>query len=475
MNINYTHFKTIAVCLLLVLLNNTIIAQLPKDIYTIEYKTGVNKNEYIWLVNKTTNKKTKVMLPEPSYINETPRFETDYILRIPAIKYGSDYLKTSNQPFYLYAVREEGGFFLLNPKLKNNEFTYVHKFDCYNVNKPDCYFEAAGAYFNDNGEPCNQSYTKYVNKFKYDKCIGLVKNEKVNGIYFVDYFKDCKKMQLTTPVLDLVDFGDTVLYMLNDSIVYYSISQDRQLAKLPSLYSSEVKRLEKLSVLPTRSYKKDKRIPVRTGQREWAYMNEKMETPIQPFTADLALPFLLPKEQAPVFLNGKWGIMNTKGEMTVPFRLDSISIYSERSYYNIQFKSNDTIYAVDPSTGKLKSKNFNASASNTHTKPERKAGFACLVYILENPDKTGSNRMAYILVSLTFNADNIDHAKMSSWVLNRIDSEILALQERGYYRTADLSNNNYDADLLYEKSCYYCQEEYKAKSLNVIVIEKRFD
>ncbi len=83
--------------------------------------------------------------------------------------------------------------------------------------------------------------------------------------------------------------------------------------------------------------------------------------------------------------------------------------------------------------------------------------------------------MAYILVSLTFYADNIDHAKMSSWVLNRIDSEILALQERGYYRTADLSNNNYDADLLYEKSCYYCQEEYKAKSLNVIVIEKRFD
>lgn len=461
MNTYHALIKAITITLLTFILHICSFAQLPKDVYKIEYKVGSNQNEYVWLVNTTTKKKTKVMLPEPSYINETPRFETDYILKIPAIGFASDYLKTTNQPFYLYAITAEGGFFLVNSEYKDHEFTSVHKHDCF--------IWANGNIFSEKGD----YYKEFYSIHEYDKCIGISK--KIYDIASIDYFKDCKILSLATPILNLVDFGDTVLYMLNDSIVYYSISEDRQLAKLPSLYSSEIKKLEKISVLPPRIYKESKRIPVRTGQREWAYMNEKMEVSIQPFAADLALPFLLPKEQAPVFLNGKWGIMNTKGEMTVPFRLDSISIQKS----NIQFKSNDTIYYVEPTTGKLNAK-VKTTATQTPTKtenkkPQRNTGFACLVYILENPDNISSKRMAYILVSLTYNADNIDHAKMSSWVLNRVDPEILALQERGYYRTATLANNHYEADLLYEKSCYYCQEEYKAKSLNVIVIEKSFD
>lgn len=113
----FAPFKAIALSLLAFIAHICTFAQLPKDVYKIEYKASSNiPNEFVWLINTSTKKKTKVMLPEPSYINETPRFESDYIIKIPAIKFSSDFLKTDRQPFYLYAVTAEGGFFLVDSK-----------------------------------------------------------------------------------------------------------------------------------------------------------------------------------------------------------------------------------------------------------------------------------------------------------------------------------------------------------------------
>ncbi|MCG3164526.1 MAG: hypothetical protein POELPBGB_00280 [Bacteroidia bacterium] len=461
MNKYFVPFKAIALSLLVFITHICAFAQLPKDVYKIEYKVSSNiPNEFVWLINTTSKTKTKVMLPEPSYINETPRFESDYIIKIPAIKFSSDFLKTDRQPFYLYAVTAEGGFFLVDSKYNEHQFTWVNKYDCF--------ITANGSIFNEKGD----YYEEYYSILKYDKCIAISK--KVHNIASIDYFKGCKKLSLTTPILDLVDFGDTVLYLLNDSIVYYSISEDKQLSKLPSIYSSEINKFHKISILPTRIYKASKRIPIRTEQGKWAYMNEKMETTIQPFAADLALPFLLQKEQAPVFLNGKWGIMNTKGEMTTPFRFDSLKIGKNIS--EIELMDNKEIFHINQQTGKIEPKYTKPLETQT-TKPDevpkRNYGSSCLVYILENNNSSYTKR-AHILVSLSYDNDNIEHSHMSSWTRNAIHPEISGLWEKGYYRISEQWSNPYNADIILDRSCYHYRSEYEQKSDLLSVIEKGF-
>lgn len=471
MNINYTHFKTIAVCLLTFFSYNCSVAQdfykaesPAVNNYRINFRIGEKYNSF-FIEDIFTGKKTKVSIPDKEqFIDWIENCEPFPIFKIRIKKQHG--ITAQYHLLYLY---QDGSYkFLYNSKDRNYSFDGIDK--CILVSNRGIIFDYNGNEI-ENVDPKNPRDC-FVNLVK----INLANEKAGTSIYYDNTYR---KLNLTThSEIIAFDMEPYFIYFQGDSLTYFDYKKNQKVAtyfSLPKSYTDEF-----LSY--TGKWKEDflkqlrihKLFPVQTGSKQYAYLNAAAETAIQPFAADLALPFLLPKEQAPVFLNGKWGIMNTKGEMTVPFRLDSISIQKS----NIQFKSNDTIYYVDPATGKLNAK-VKTTASKTPTKtenniPKRNTGFACLVYILENPDNISSKRMAYILVSLTYNADNVDHNKMSSWVLNRVDSEILALQERGYYRTADLSYNHYDADLLYEKSCYYCQEEYKAKSLNVTVIEKSF-
>ncbi|HRB54166.1 MAG TPA: hypothetical protein PLD87_10865 [Bacteroidia bacterium] len=468
MNINYTHFKTIAVCLLTFFSYNCSVAQeyseetsvIPD--YRIIYNLGKKSNS-VSIECKSTGKKTKVAMPDKErWLDQVWSIES-----LPMFKIKTKTNFIGDDKYHILYLNYDGTYkFLYNSKDRNYSFDGIDQ--CILVSSRGIIFDQNGNEI-ENVDPKNPRDC-YVNLVK----INLANEKAGTSIYYDNTYR---KLKLTThSEIIAVDMEPYFIYFQGDSLTYFDYKKNQQTAtyfSLPKSYTDEF-----LSY--TGKWKEDflkqlrihKLFPVQTGSKQYAYLNAAAETAIQPFAADLALPFILPKEQAPVFLNGKWGIMNTKGEMTVPFRLDSISIQKS----NIEFKSNDTLYHVDASTGKLR-KTLIISMTDTKTenkKPQRNTGFACLVYILENPDNISSKRMAYILVSLTYNADNVDHNKMSSWVLNRVDPEILALQERGYYRTADLSYNHYDADLLYEKSCYYCQEEYKAKSLNVTVIEKSF-
>lgn len=471
MNINYTPFKAIIASLLAFFLYTCSVAQehsnetsaIPD--YRIIYNLGKKSNS-VSIENKSTGKKNKVPMPDKErWLDQVWTLEP-----LPMFKIKTKTNFIGDDKYHILYLNYDGTYkFLYNSKDRNYTFDGIDQ--CILVSSRGIIFDQNGNEI-ENVDPKNPRDC-YVNLVK----INLANEKAGTSVYYDNTYR--KLNLITHSEIIAFDMEPYFIYFQGDSLTYFDYKKNQHTAtyfSLPKSYTDEF-----LSY--TGKWKEDflkqlrihKLFPVQTGSKQYAYLNAAAETAIQPFTADLALPFLLPKEQAPVFLNGKWGIMNTKGEMTVPFRLDSISIQKS----NIQFKSNDTIYYVEPTTGKLNAK-VKTTATQTPTKtenkkPQRNTGFACLVYILENPDNISSKRMAYILVSLTYNADNIDHAKMSSWVLNRVDPEILALQERGYYRTATLANNHYEADLLYEKSCYYCQEEYKAKSLNVIVIEKSFD
>jgi len=469
MNKYLTPFKAIAVSLLAFFTYTCSVAQdfykaetQTVTSYRINFRIGEKYNSF-FIEDIFTEKKTKVSIPDKElFIDWIESCEPYPIFKIRVKKQHG--ITAQYHLLYLY---QDGSYkFLYNSK--NKDYTFYGTDQCILVSSREIIFDPYGNEI-ENVDPKNPKDC-FVNLVK----INLANEKAGTSIY---YDKTYGKLNLTThSEIIAVDMEPYFIYFQGDSLTYFDYKKNQKAAtyfSLPKSYTDEfVSYTGKWKENFLKHLRIHKLFPVQTGPKQYAYLNAAAETAIQPFTADLALPFLLPKEQAPVFLNGKWGIMNTKGEMTVPFRLDSISIQKS----NIQFKSNDTIYYVEPTTGKLNAKVKTTPTAKTETKtenkkPERKRGFTCLVYHFEN----SNNKKAYILVSLTYYLDNIDHNKMSSWVSNNIQSEISGLVERGYYNVYDSWNNPYSADQIIEKSCYHIRSEYEQKSSVISVLEKSFD
>ncbi|MCG3166789.1 MAG: hypothetical protein POELPBGB_02571 [Bacteroidia bacterium] len=431
--------------------------------YKVSYSLGI-KYSYIFIENKTTGKKTKVVFPD----KERWLDQVWDMSPLPMFKLRTKTNFIGDTKYYLLFLNNDGSFrFVINPKTKNNLFDGIG----------ECIF-ANGDYqiFDQFGEPIPDAYG-YESSDCFSNIVKInLANSRTGTSEYYD--KQFQKLKLTTQSkITAFDMDPYFIFFQSDSLYYFNYRENKMEASYPSLAEIASQKLNFTGNFKSEyetTFRIHKLFPVKVGNNQFAYINDKGEIAIDPFNADLALPFILPEGQAPVYFKNKWGIINKQGEYTVPLRLDSLNIGKNIS--EIEFNANDTIFYINKTTGQLQQKYFkiNTVASNNMKQPEKHFGFACLIYILENPDKTYDNT-AYILVSLGYDYNNKNHEMMSSWSRNAIQSEVSGLWERGYYRKNDSWNNPYQADIIEDgRSCYFFKSEYDQKSRYVSVIEKTF-
>ncbi|MEZ4827763.1 MAG: hypothetical protein R3C61_15985 [Bacteroidia bacterium] len=426
---------------------------LPSARYTIEYDIAASANTYIWLRDQSAGKKAgkiKVNLPNDYEIYDTPRFITDYVVEI-RVNTKSSYSEPTLY-YYLYVPTAEGGFFL-----KDDDGRYIFR-DAYPYGK-NCLIVAGPLVFSATGERMGLFHKKFTNTISF-----ITKNPNGEITEFYN-FKTCEKNKISLSGSGFqsmfFEFGSKLFIVKGDSLEIFDLNLGSFISRYPS-----VPKVVLTQLAMTKSYgshyrdpvNKTKLFPVRINDSQWTYINENAESVFPPFQADLALPFVFPKNQAPIMHQGKWGLIDKTGVLTAPFQFDKVNF--GEFYSQTIFSKKDSLFTINQE-GQLmpfvQVKNENAMQS------------VCLVYYFKGPQS------AYLLVTLSYDATKpLDHQEMADWVLNRIQSEISSLWQRNYYRVNDYWNNIYQADELILQGCETCKRQFEQLSSQVIMIEKVF-
>lgn len=429
---------------------------LPSSKYAIEYDVSAKSNTYIWLIDKTAGKKgnkIKVNLPEAYEIYSTPYFITDYVVQIEVNANNSFNVAGPYLYYYLYVPTADGGFFLKDER--ENRYIFRNA----NAKGKNCLIVASSLVFTATGEKLGTFHKTFKN---YVSVISKGNEGEETQFYNINTCsKNNTKASGSGFGKTFFELGNSLFILKGDSLLIYNLNSDYLSGKyltVPSVFLSNLALNKGYWSHFHDPIKKTKLFPVKTGEGLWSYLNENGEKVVAEFNADMALPFLFPKEQAPVLWQGKWGLMNKSGMMTQPFHFDYLNI--GEFYPQTIFTKKDSSFTMN-SEGRLVPY-FNQVKENNYET-------VCLAYYFKG------QKFAYLLVTLNYNKNNVDHQKMSEWVLRNIQPEINGFGERDYYRVNDTWNNVYQADELILKGCSSCKKDFEQLSPYVTILEKTFE
>lgn len=437
----------------------------PRNEYDLDYVHATNSGEepatYFLLINKTTKERTTIHLPAKGYAGK-PEFITDYIIQIPAV---SSVSKWNDAPeyYFLYAVNTDSSYFLYNSKNNTYIFSSARAY-------PPVLIRADAQLYTCTGKAlCPKGYwTNYYSKSYKIQC-----NDIKEGAGFLFFNKNWDLLQLKMPgATKIQDMDNMLAYFWGDTLNLFDIAANKMYGKYPTIPLWIRDNFYKAGFEPAidKIFDTSKLIPLVVGPDQWTYVNAQGQMAFKPVQADLAFPFMFPNNQALIHYRDKWGLINKQGIMTYPYQFDSLVF--GKGYATMKLGRNDTMFVVN-ANGEVVPEKM-AGQKKVVQQPAVKYNNVCLVYIFEK--ETNYNDKAYILVTLGYRPENLNHGQMLEWVNNNIKSEVFALRERGYVRSNNSFSNQYSADLIYEgEGCYTRESEYKQKSSWVTVFEKVFN
>ncbi len=439
----------------------------PRSLFDIEYQDTVKSGELppgsFWLVNKETRERKKIDVSAYGYAKQ-PEFVSDYVIKIPAVRLVSQW---SGQPdvHFLYAVMPDGGKFLRNEK--TGQFKFPGTISVYDPG----FVSADGNLFHPQGYLICSNY--WINLYKNAYRIQCTGQQEGGGFQF--YNRSGERLSMKMPGATKVhDLNKLLAYFWADTVFLFDIAANQEKGKFLTVPQKIRDAFYKTRFEPAidKLFDADRMIPIMVGREQWTYANDQGLMAFKPVAADMAFPFMFPNNQAPVHYRNKWGLINKEGKMTYSFQFDSLVLGT--SYSTTQLRRNDSVYKVNaqgmvvpwntPDQKPVASSQTNATTYK----------HACLVYIFEK--ENDYNSKAYILVTLAYKPEKLDHAMMVQWVKGAMASEVMNLRERGYIRSRSRVSNQYDADAIYEgEGCYGREAEYKQRSSWVTIFEKVFN
>lgn len=471
--VNFLSIRKKLWLIILSLLCVDVIAQpvsVPKNVYTIECLTELDSlhrspDTYFWLINKVSGKRTKIHPPVPGYVH-SPTFITDYVIHF---KGATTITEWQNKPTsnFLFVVKADTGTYLQG-KTGSSVFSSARTTNCFIMADKDLFLS------NGNQISSNYWYTPKSKSIEI-QCMDCTDKAEMRRYYL----PDCKKTNFTMlGATKVYDLGNHVAYFWSDTLFFYDLINDKEKGPFRTIPLQVRDMFYKANTDPAidKLIEKEKKFPVQPVPGKWTFINDVGEMLFKPIQADLLLPIIFSQQQAPIHFNNKWGVISADGQMNYPFQFDSLSLGKNQT--TTYFFRNDSSFIMN-SEGVIVStlsKGAVTSSSN-QTKPTKKYESTCLVYVYENSDKKIlEEQKAYILVNLSYDKNNVNHAKMVDWTAKAISSEQSALLAKGYYSMEKNYNNSYHADIVKEGTgCYHLESDYKQKSRLVSVFEKTFE
>lgn len=285
-------------------------------------------DKHLVIQNTLSSKKTKVTLPgiskDLSLYSDIESISNTSLLKI---RLKSTY-RDVGESYMLMKINQDGSYrFLRNSKDNSNLFKNAEGCHGFVITSHDI--------FNANLEPVQgleqAKYSTYNDNNVYE-CF-----EKAIKLNFADgsakyYNTEGKLLSFTTSGKCVVIYHRNHLIAFDrDSVFVFDITVNEHVVRRASLPDTLTKRFLNF----TGNYEKEfeKRIiqsgvlPVKTADDRYEYINFSGNGVVAPFKAELALPYFLPANQAPVQVGGLWGVMDKSGNFKTAPKFSTFHFY----------------------------------------------------------------------------------------------------------------------------------------------------
>ncbi|MCW5908015.1 MAG: hypothetical protein KIS94_09165 [Chitinophagales bacterium] len=292
----------------------------------ILYQQG---DKHLVIQNTSSSKKTKVTLPglskDLSLYSDIKSISNTSLLKI---RLKSSYVGGA-ESYMLMKINQDGSYrFLLNSK--NNDYIFTSVEGCHG------FVITSYDIFNAELEPVQglvqAKYSTYYDNDVYECFSKAIKLNFADGSAKY-YNSEGKLLSFTTSGKCVLIYNNNYLITFDrDSAFVFDITTNDYVVRRASLPDSLTKRF--LNFTGNYEIEFEKRIvesgvlPAKTADSRYEYVDFSGNTVVAPFNAELALPYFLPANQAPVQVGGKWGVMDKSGNFTTAPKFSKFHFYN---------------------------------------------------------------------------------------------------------------------------------------------------